>query len=229
MARRPLVIAHRGFSARYPENTVEAALGAIQFGADLVEVDVQETVDGEVVVFHDFRLQRLCGMKGSVSRTSYSQLRKCKSDLPTLATMLNAVHGKCRLLIEMKRVNPVKVARVIEETGMEQQVIVFAFNVPLLKQLAQVNSRIPRFGLIGERTSEALREIRRAVDVSGIGISNRLLRSKADVRRLQQQLGPVFVWTVNRAARMRTLADWGVDGIITNYPDRMLAISSAGR
>src|SRR5688572_30520470 len=118
MVNRPLVIAHRGFSARYPEKTVAATRAAIQIGADLVEVDVQETGDGEVVVFHDFQLQRLSGMKGNVANIALPQLLKHKRDVPTLTEILEVVRGKCRLLIEMKRVDPIKVAQIIKNTRM---------------------------------------------------------------------------------------------------------------
>jgi glycerophosphoryl diester phosphodiesterase len=224
MVERPLVIAHRGFNARYPENTLAAARAAIQVGADLIEIDVQQTSDGEIVVFHDFELRRLCGMTGRISQVAYSRVRKAKSDLATLRQMLQLVRGTCPLLIEMKRVDPVTVAQIIEQAGMVDDVIVFAFKVPLLKDLAAANPRIRRFGLVGDDLEHSLRQIEDAVQVDGIGIANRLLRSRADVQRLQRRIGEVFVWTVNRESRMRELSEWGVDGIITNHPDRAVRL-----
>ena len=71
---KPLVIAHRGFSGRYPENTLAAIRAAIQLGVDLVEIDVHETADGRLIVFHDYRLNRICGVSGRVRDTRTGQL-----------------------------------------------------------------------------------------------------------------------------------------------------------
>ena len=66
VSERPLIIAHRGFSSRYLENTLASVDAAVRLGVDLVEIDVQETRDGALVVFHDYRLDRVCGVPGRV-------------------------------------------------------------------------------------------------------------------------------------------------------------------
>jgi glycerophosphoryl diester phosphodiesterase len=220
MGHQPLVIAHRGFSARFPENTLAAARAAIQVGADMVEVDVQQTADGKVAVFHDSLLRRLCGLESRISQVSLRRLQQSKPDVPTLEQMLNEVRGKARLLIEMKVVDGANVAHAIEHCAMIDEVIVFAFETERLVQLSRANPRIRRYGLVDSDLTASVRKLSEVIQVDGIGVASRLLRSAAAVRQLQRQVGKVFVWTVNRIGRMRQLGEWGVDGIITNHPDR---------
>ncbi len=220
MSRQPLVIAHRGFSARYPENTLPAIRAALDLGVDFVEIDVHETRDGEIVVFHDYRLNRLCGVRGRLRAKSLAELKKLNPDIPTLAETLLACRGKSRLLIEIKRADPVKVAALIEKFDMERAVIVFSLSIPRMKILAAANPRIPRFGLIARHRQSQISNLKSSVSVQGLGLSRRLVSSRAVVERIHSHGWKLFVWTVNREVEMHRLAEWGVDGLITNHPDR---------
>ena len=75
---RPLIIAHRGFSGRYPENTLASVRAALQLGVDFVEIDVQETRDGELIVFHDYRLRRICGVRGRVRDKTLAEIQRAE-------------------------------------------------------------------------------------------------------------------------------------------------------
>jgi glycerophosphoryl diester phosphodiesterase len=209
--KRPLVIAHRGWSGRYPENTTVAIRAALRLGVDLVEIDVHETKDGQLVVFHDYRLDRIYGVRKRVCDAWRRELPAA----PTLAQVLRACRGKAKVLVEIKRADPAKVAREIERAGMEQQVIVFALSVPRLKQFAAANSRIPRFALMANRLPRKL-----PITVRGVGASRQLITSRRVVDAVHRRGWKLFVWTVNRPAEMRRLLAWGVDGLITNHPDR---------
>jgi len=220
MGKQPLIIAHRGFSARYPENTLAAVRAAMRLGVDMVEVDVQETHDAELIVFHDYRLDRVCGVRGRVRDTTFAEMRRLNRAVPTLAEVLRACRGKTRVLIEIKRADPRKVTALVREFGMERNVIVFSLSIPRLKALAQSNPRITRFGLIARNLDASLRRWHRLLEVQGVGVSRRLVRSRTVVERIHRRGWKLFVWTVNRRAEMAWLAAWGVDGIITNHPDR---------
>jgi len=216
--KRPLIIAHRGFSGRYLENTPASIRAALELGVDFVEVDVQETRDGELIVFHDYRLNRICGVRGRVRDKTLAEIQQANPEVPTLRQVLQMCRGKVRVLIEIKRADPRKVATVISETLMESEVIVFSLSIRRMKEIAAVNPRIPRFGLVARRLPLAIRRLK-AVGIEGIGLSRRLVRSQRVVRRIHKRGWKLFVWTVNREAQMKTLADWGVDGLITNHPD----------
>jgi glycerophosphoryl diester phosphodiesterase len=220
MTKHPLIIAHRGFSSRHLENTLAAVRAALELGVDFVEIDVQETCDGELIVFHDYRLNRICRARGRVRHKTLAEIQRLNPQVPTLHEVLTACQGRAQVLIEIKRANPRKVAEMIAKLHMERGVIVFSLSVPRMKQFAGANSDISRFGLVARNLSWAMARLKSAVAVEGVGLSRRLITSPRVVRRIHQRGWKVFVWTVNREAEMKKLAGWGVDGIITNYPDR---------
>jgi glycerophosphoryl diester phosphodiesterase len=220
MKKRPLIIAHRGFSGRYPENTMAAVRAALDLGVDYVEIDVHETRDGELIVFHDYRLYRICRVRGRVRDKTLAELKRLNRQVPTLAEVLHVCRGKARVLIEIKGADPRKVAAVIARSRMEREVIVFSLSIPRLKAFALAAPRIARFGLIARRLRSSLSAFRFPLTVDGHGLSRRLVTSPRAVQDIHRRGWKVFVWTVNREVEMRKLARWGVDGIITNHPDR---------
>lgn len=218
------MIAHRGWSGRYPENTLAAVRAAIRLGADFVEVDVQETADGRVIVFHDATLDRLCGAPGKVAETTAASIRRLNPAVPALAEVLRVCRGRIGVLVEIKGADPAKVAAVIRKARMQRQAIVFSFDTGKLARLAAAAPELVRFGLTGRDLRQAIRALDAAVDVAGIGIAKEAARSRATIAALQRRGWPVFVWTVDDPAAMRRLAAWGVDGIISNHPDKVLAV-----
>lgn len=220
MAAPPLVIAHRGFSARYPENTCAAIDAAIDAGADMVEIDVQETADGQIVVFHDYRLRRLCGLDARIDQVTLADVQKANPDVPRLQDVLQSFRGRTKFLIELKRVDARKVVSIVQRTRMEGDAILFAFSTELIESVAEAGPRIERFGLFARDLTSGVRDLRSRIKIAGVGIGSRLVTRKATITRLHASGLRVFVWTVNSRRRMRQLADWGVDGIITNHPDR---------
>ena len=232
MKTRPLIIAHRGFSGRYLENTLAAVRGALDLGIDLVEVDVHETRDGELVVFHDYRLKRICGVRGRVRDVTLSAMKRLNPQIPTLAEVLRLCRGKSQVLIEIKRADPRKVAAVIARMRMENEVIVFSLSIRRMKAFAAAAPHVARFGLIARNLRFALRALRLGAQVcsppqrtsplvvNGLGLCRRLVTSRRLVDDIHRRGWKLFVWTVNRESEMKKLARWGVDGLITNHPDR---------
>jgi glycerophosphoryl diester phosphodiesterase len=206
-----IVIAHRGFSSRYPENTLPAIRAAMRLGVDMVEIDVQQTRDGELIVFHDYRLDRVCGVRARVRDKTLRQIKRLHPAVPTLAEVLRLRYP---LLIEIKGADPEKVAALV---GNRQDVIIFSIHAGKMQRLAKANPRIRRFGL-------AARKLRLKTPVEGVGLSRRLVDSPAVVRRIHRRGWKLFVWTVNDPREMRRLRDWGVDGLITNHPERALQL-----
>jgi glycerophosphoryl diester phosphodiesterase len=196
-----IIIAHRGFSSRFPENTLPAIRAAIRLGVDMVEIDVQQTRDNELVVFHDYRLDRIYGVRKRVREA----LRRELPDAPTLNEVLR-LHFP--LLIEIKGADPDRVSTLVRG---RKDVIVFSVHPRKMRRVTGVT----RFGLYA-------RWIRFPKGVAGLGLSRRLVTSPGVVKRVHQRGLKLFVWTVNRPEEMRRFRDWGVDGLITNYPDRAL-------
>jgi glycerophosphoryl diester phosphodiesterase len=224
MKKRPLIIAHRGFSGRYPENTLVAVRAALDLGVDFVEIDVHETRDGELIVFHDYRLYRICRVRGRVRDKTLAEIRRLNPQVPTLTEVLHLCRGKARVLIEIKGADPRKVAVVIARSRMEHEVIVFSLSIPRLKAFVEAAPHIPRFGLIARSLKSQVTHLEASVSVSGLGLSRRLVTSPRVVEDLHRRGWKVFVWTVNRQREMQKLTGWEVDGLITNHPDRAIKL-----
>ena len=218
VTKPPLIIAHRGFSGRYPENTLASVRAALALGVDFVEIDVQETCDGELIVFHDYRLNRICHVRGRVRDKTLAEIKRLNPQVPTLQEVMHACRGRAQVLLEIKRADPRKVAAVIAGSHMEREVVVFSLSVRRMKAFAAANPRITRFGLVARRLPLAIPRLK-TIGVDGVGLSRRLVRSERIVRRIHERGWKLFVWTVNRKPEMKRLARWGVDGLITNHPD----------
>jgi glycerophosphoryl diester phosphodiesterase len=149
-----------------------------------------------------------------------AEIRRLNREVPTLAEVLQMCRGKARVLVEIKGADPRKVAAVIARSRMEHEVIVFSLSIPRLKAFAEAAPHITRFGLIARNLRSTLHALRASVAVQGLGLSRRLVTSPRVVQDIHRRGWKVFVWTVNREVEMRKLARWGVDGIITNHPDR---------
>ncbi|MGD0017585.1 MAG: glycerophosphodiester phosphodiesterase family protein, partial [Verrucomicrobiia bacterium] len=163
MKRRPLIIAHRGFSGKYPENTLTAFRAALALGVDMVEIDVHETRDGELVVFHDYRLDRLCGVHGRVRDVTRAKLQRLSPAVPTLADVLRVCRGRARILVEIKRADLRKVAALITKFHMEREVVVFSLSIPRMKAFADAAPRVTRFGLIARGLRSSVLRLRSSV------------------------------------------------------------------
>ena len=109
----PTVIAHRGFAGKYPENTVRAVRGAVDDGADAVEIDVQPTADGDVVVFHDRRLDGPAGDHGltdgsgvvweqPTATVTSARVLDTEECVPPLSDVLNATPADVLVNVELK-------------------------------------------------------------------------------------------------------------------------------
>jgi glycerophosphoryl diester phosphodiesterase len=220
----PLIIAHRGFSGLHPENTIESIEAAIALGVDMVEIDLQETKDGRLIVFHDNTLKRLCGIRGVVRETTLAEIRKANPDVPTFRQVLARCLGRTRLLVEIKRANPAMVAAEIAGAGMERDVVVFSLTTKLTALFGGCRPDVARAGLIARRLWTSLKQVRAATSVSAVGLNRTLVTSQQTVDRLHGEGLQVFVWTVNDEAEMERLTRWGVDGLITNWPDKALRV-----
>jgi glycerophosphoryl diester phosphodiesterase len=167
---RPIVIAHRGFSAEAPENTLVAVRAAIAAGADMVEVDVTLTADGEVVVIHDDTLDRTTDGSGPVADHTLEQLlrldagswfaRRFRGErIPTLAQVLDEVRGRILINVEIKPEAvgeeveggiAERVVKLIEERDMRNQVIVSSFEPRALQQIDEIDPEIATASLYNE-------------------------------------------------------------------------------
>lgn len=235
------VIAHRGFSGKAPENTLVAIRRAIDIGADMVEVDVTMTRDGHVILLHDETLKRTTNGKGKPFKKSLAKIRSLDAGswfapefagerIPTLAEALETVKDRVLINIEIKSeavkhgVVP-KVAALIVEHGMLDQVVVSSFSPEALRRMKITAPDVVTASLFNKKihTGRDPLEIVQEVGSRGFNISGKRL-TPAMIDRCHRHQIPVAVYTVNEAPVMHRLVEMGVDAVFTDHPDRMLEI-----
>lgn len=229
--------AHRGACAYAPENTLPAMEVAISMGADGIEVDVQRSADGQLVLIHDETINRTSNGVGRVEQLTIEELRRCdftngfagrrNVKIPTLHEALELVRGTGVVLnIELKN-NVVlypgmenDVLRVVREMGMTEQVIYSSFN-----HYALANMR----GEVGPEhlallLSDGIYDPWRYARTFGAGWINpdHFALQQPNYVWLAHEAGvKIAAWTVNSDDEARRLAALGVDAIITDFPDRV--------
>ena len=234
MRRACLNIAHRGASGRFPENTLTAFRAAIEAGADMCELDVQSTRDGVVMVMHDETLDRTTDGYGPLSALTLAEAKALNivsgrdrtvtgERVPTLDEVFALTRGRCALNIELKGAAvEAAVCRSVRDNGELEKSMVSSFDWSALERARAIEPEI-RIGVLGERAPNKM--LAAASELKAVAINPRFklvdaaLCAEAHRRGLQ-----VYVWTVDDVRAMRSMLDRGVDGIMTNYPERLRAL-----
>ena len=230
---RTEIMAHRGASLAAPENTMAAVRAAIDSGAQWVEIDVQETADGEVVVIHDRDLKKIGRVPLGVATSTLEELQEVdigswfgvafsEERIPTLEQVLRLCKDRIRVNIELKYYGAQqqlekRVAEIVDANAMADQVVVMSLSLGGIRKMRQLR---PAWTL-GLLSSVALGNLA-ALEVDFLALNARFA-SRHLIRRLHEQGKDIMVWTINDPVGMSVMASRGVDVIITDEP--ALAIS----
>jgi len=220
-----LKIGHRGACGYGPENTLRSFQKAILLGADMVECDVHLSKDNHVVVIHDFKVNRTTNGRGKVSKMTLAELKLLdagKSEkIPTLEELIDLVKGKCLLNVEIKGWKPAqKVAEIIQAKNFAKYTVISSSNYKALQILS--SSPAQELALIvfrPIRKNILLNKITKA-GINAVHIDKRLA-SKKIISFFHEHNIKVRVWTVNKPSQINKFKRLKVDGIISNYPDRI--------
>ncbi|OHX48081.1 glycerophosphodiester phosphodiesterase family protein [Cytobacillus pseudoceanisediminis] len=232
-------IAHRGATGYAPENTVAGFDLAVDMKADYIEIDVQRSKDGELVVIHDTSVDRTTDGTGKVGDLTFNYLRSLDAGswkgeqfagepIPTFEEILDRYHGKVGILIELKAPElypgiEEQVADKIKERNLDkpqnEKIIIQSFNFESMKTMDQLLPNVPIGVLTSNRadtTAEALQEFSAYADWfnPSYGIVTKELVNQ--VHSLGMQIGS---WTVRSQDAADFLFEMDVDAIITDYPD----------
>jgi glycerophosphoryl diester phosphodiesterase len=207
------VIAHRGASADERENTLPAFERAIEAGADFVELDVQASSDGALVVFHDLDLDRLTPLRGPLRRRELAELRE--HGIPTLEEVIEVTRGRIRVMAELRSVHLYRRHDVIGRTAalLGDEDVLLSFGRRTLQEARRRKPSLRVLQHVGYGVS-----IRAAAGYAwAVGFHNPRVTSRGlgRARRLGLE---TTVYTVNDARRMRRLTAMGVSGIFTDRP-----------
>lgn len=232
--------AHRGFSGKYPENTMLAFQKAVELGVDGIELDVHLSRDGELMVIHDESVSRTCGVQGLVKDLTAAELRALDASylyrgqmgvnpIPTLREYCSLVHDLPLVTnIELKTNQfeypgiEQKVYDMILEFGLSDRVILSSFNHFSILRMQGIAPEL-KYGLLSESW---LVNAGKYVHDMGIPcyhpIHGNLLEEH--VRELKAYGLEINTFTVNTEADVRRLAALGIDAVIGNFPDMAKAV-----
>jgi glycerophosphoryl diester phosphodiesterase len=249
-----LVIAHRGGRSLGPESTLYTFQRAVDAGVDVLEIDVQSTRDGHLVILHDSTVDRTTNATGQVKNYTLAELKRLDAayrwslnnarvhplrnkqiTIPTLVELFETF-PETRVNIEIKNTEPDMIpslCRIIQEHRMSEKVMVASFNTNTLKKFRSIcpgiatsagsSEAILFYALQKMRMEAAYSPNAQALQVpeyyGSLQVVNRRFLEAAHARNLR-----VHVWTVNDVDSMKRLLKLGVDGIMTDYPNRLLAL-----
>lgn len=223
------ITAHRGSSRQAPENTMAAIQAAVEDMADYVEIDVQMTADGVVVLGHDASLKRVAGVDRAIGSMTWSELRQLDAGswfsdrfagekIPQLQEVLEYCKGKIKLNIELKyngkdSLLPETVAGQIAANEMEEQCVITSTSLEYLRKVKTVMPELHTGYIISAAYGNFYSE--EAVDF--ISIRSNFVDG-ALVKNAHAQGRAIHAWTVNQRTELERLRMLGVDNIITDYP-----------
>ncbi|MCD8155546.1 MAG: glycerophosphodiester phosphodiesterase [Clostridiales bacterium] len=238
---RTEIFGHRGASGYAPENTLEAFALAVEQKADGVELDVQLSKDGELVVIHDETLDRTTNGTGLVMNYTLEELktftvsangpeRYPNAKIPTLREVLELMKQTgTKVNIELKTGEiwypdiEKKTVALVKELGMEDKIIYSSFNHYSVMAVKEIDPEAETAFLLGHVPLDVEKQARE-MDVQGLHPGTVHMHMPS-VRKAYLDSGlNLRVWTVNEEEDMRDLIGAGIKAVISNYPDRAFKI-----
>ena len=224
-----LNIGHRGAKGHVTENTVASFLKAQELGAQAIELDVHACASGELVVIHDFTVDRVTNGSGEVHKLSLEQLKALTVNgghtIPTLDEVFETVGNRCFVNIEMKgrhTAQPVSdfIERYVTEKGYAYtNFIVSSFQREELANMSRINPNVP-LGILTQASIHQAWEW--AVEYNAVALHPHFsLLTESNVLKAKEAGYKIYTWTVNEPEDIARVKALGVDGIITDFPDRI--------
>ena len=233
-------IAHRGFSAIAPENTMVAFQKALELNVDCVELDVHGTIDKKVVAIHDQTLNRTTNQTGFVNQQTLNRVRQADAGrwfddkftgekIPTLTEALDLICPSAMAVVEVKDAAITdQVVKDIHRTNTSKRVMVIAFDPMVLKQVRQLDSTLSTGFLLGGDKGhvndvELAAQLVQQVLVMGVpllNLSEKLITSLL-TNEIKKRGVTLWTWTIDDLERMKEVVDSGVQGITSNQSQRL--------
>jgi len=243
------VIAHRGDSAHRPENTLPSFAGALEVGAALVELDVQLTADGHVIVIHDPGLDRTTTGRGDVRRLTLAEVRSVSAGypdrfgsayagerVPTLSEALALLRGRARVLVEIKAESvtddadggiEARVADEVRRAGLADSVALISFDHRAILRLASLAPEMTRGRLFGRTNADEVLEAARDAACELV-MPHKGQLSDALVDRVHAAGLKIATWVVDEPKELKQLARFGLYGVGSNRPGVLLEAIADG-
>ena len=224
-----LKIGHRGALGLAPENTLASFQKGLDLNVDMIELDVHICRSGELVVIHDETLDRTTNGVGSVADKTLAELKQLDAgdgqQIPTLKEVFDLIDKQVPIHVELKGLGTAKPAYdLIQEyiknkAWIEEHFFISSFTDQELEDFYKLNQTI-RLGILNIHPPADYLGFAKKINAYSIHFDLKNL-TKEMVEQVHQAGYKVNVYTVNEPVDIQRMKDWGVDGIFTNYPDRL--------
>ncbi len=241
-------IGHRGAAGLAPENTLTAISKGLEHRVDRIEVDVQQTKDGKVILMHDLSLDRTTNAEGMVKDYTYDQIAGfdagnwfnpafANEKIPTLEEAIQLINARAELIIEIKKGNDYypnieeNIINILKENNSINWCIIHSFDTKVLERIHEIAPSIRLHKLfIGKlRHLPVVVSLNNGIETYNIDAYpyideysiNYNYANKALIKKLQSKGKKVNVWTANSQSIIDDMIALGVDGIITDFPDKL--------
>ncbi len=224
--RKPFVVAHRGASALEPENTISAVRKAIELGFDMIEVDIRLSKDGEVVLMHDSRVDRITDGRGEIKSLGLEEIRRLRvrgrERIAFLKDIMEITRDKAALLLDIKDPDAaLEALKLVKERGMLGQVV---FNSSDIGTLEKIREAEPQARLsYSPSIQDNLVEIARKLSLFMASVRFDLITRKL-VETMHKLGVRITSWGTNDPSIIQKLIYMGVDGIIIDDPQLIKTI-----
>ena len=226
---KPKVIGHRGAMGHETENTLASVKKAMDLGVDMVEIDVFKIASGEIVVFHDDRVERLTNGKGRIEGYDLAGMEqlvlKGGHRIPLLRDVLDQMDARVAVNIELKGVNTSEQVNQIVDYYVSKKgwtlenILISSFNWDELRKMRNLNEYIDIAVLTEE---DPIKAIPVAQELNAVAINpNYKTLTKENTLQIQEMGFKLYTWTVNAPDQIEKMKNFGVDGIISDYPERV--------
>ena len=229
-SKNTLVIGHRGAKGHLAENTLPSIDKAMYLGVDGVEIDIFRCASGELVVFHDQTLEKLTNGTGYIEQLDLDSIRKIEVlggfTIPTLEEVLNLIDGQVSLNIELKGSQTALLTDSLlkiffmYEAWSPEKILISSFNWDELKVFYNINKEVPIAVLTEDDPIDAI-PVAQSLKAKAINPNFKSL-TKENVDKIKKVGIQIFPWTVNQPDDISRMIDLGVDGIITDFPERVI-------
>lgn len=225
----PLVIGHRGAMGHETENTLASIQKAMDLGVDMIEIDVFRIDSGEIVVFHDRTVDRLSNGSGMIEDFNVFTMKQLTLEgghkIPLLQDVLKLINNQVALNIELKgyrtteKVNQIINYYISDRGWSPDNIIISSFIWDELREMRKINKDIKIAILTEEDPIDAI-AVAEELDAVAINPNFETL-TEENTAQIHKEGFKVYTWTVNEPEDIERMKNFGVDGIITNYPERV--------
>lgn len=241
----PLVIAHRGASGEAPENTLAAFQLALEQGCDAIELDIHLSADGQLIVCHDDDIRRTTSGEGLIGKMTADELKQFDAGIkfhetyagetiPLLDEVFDLVPDHIVINVEIKNIPMYysgienKLLELLVKRQRLNSVVVSSFDHRHIEKLKRMNSDV-QVGLLYHARLAHHRKYAESLAVPIYSLHpNFETLDEADVHDANEHGLNIYPFTVNREEDMKKLIEWGISGLITDYPGKLRALLSQG-